>query len=405
MSNLNNYEKQIIKEMESEYKNTVPFPECEELLLFLHSLFIVTGQLDFMFCNAFVEEAIHFLKNALFLYRDGLYDCAFYSVRGANEVINNMLYLTKDISMKKAWKEKDYFPMDKKLRDKLLKLSEDYKEIRNILSEYFNKQENLIKQANKIIHKQGFDTFYRARMHYAEYYGFDKNKEQNLFIELEKYTIGLLLIIFILIDPLCLALLDPNVNYKMNIEPMTEPIDINFFENYLNNTSIIPQIMSSNFYKNFISTFDDYEEMNEATFNVIRNKYWDLSKLGDIQKQQHLLHPIEKIIYYILKENIRISHIYMLGGFEWYSTSIESELHGFSINSVEFTKYSSADYKFNQTRKNVYMSVIKSFDGDFLYLEHNELYSEYEINKLLEIEKHISEEKTKYYNILNRYIK
>ena len=106
MTELSDFDKQIIEAMEQEYRNPKSFPECEKLLLFLHSLFIITGQLDEMFCNAFVEEAIQLLKNAIFLYRDGLFDCAFYSVREASEVINSMLYLTQDVSMKKEWESK-----------------------------------------------------------------------------------------------------------------------------------------------------------------------------------------------------------------------------------------------------------------------------------------------------------
>ena len=386
MNDIGNYNKQIINEMEYEYRNKNSFPECEKLLLFLHSLFVITGQWDVMFSNAFVEEAIHLLKNALFLYRDGLYDCAFYSVREAHEVINNMLYLTKDTSMKKNWKDKKYFPMDKKLRNKLKKISVDYKEIRSIIPEYFIKQESLIEQANKIIHKQGFDTFYRARKPYAESYGFNKEIEQNLFLDLEKYTIGLLLIIFILIDPISLALIDPDVTYKMNINPMTEPIDIRFFDDYIKDKNIVPKIMTSNFYKNFISAFDDYEEMAPAIFDIIRNQFFDVNALDEIEKQLHLIRPVDKIMFFILKGGIKISNFYMLDGLDWYMTSIPCNRKTISFNSEEFKNYASADYQFNQKRDNVYISVLRIYDNSSLFLEHNELLQPEDIEFLKAIE-------------------
>lgn len=71
--------------------------------------------------------------------------------------------------------------MDSKIRNQLEKLSLDYKEIKSIIPDYFNKQENLIKQTHKIIHKQGLDTFHRARKPYAESYGFNQEKETKLF--------------------------------------------------------------------------------------------------------------------------------------------------------------------------------------------------------------------------------
>lgn len=399
MNDLDNYNKQIIDEMECKYRNNNTFPECEKLLLFLHSLFVITGQWDVMFSNAFVEEAIHLLKNALFLYRDGLYDCAFYSVREAHEVINNMLYLTKDTSMKKNWKDKKYFPMDKKLRDKLKRISADYKEIRDIIPEYFTKQECLIEQANKIIHKQGFDTFYRARKPYADNYGFNKEIELNLFLDLEKYTIGLLLIVFILIDPICLALIDPDVTYRMNMDPMTEPIDIRFFEDYLNDKNIVPKIMTSNFYKNFISAFDNYEEMSPAIFDIIRNQFFDVNALDEIEKQIHLIKPMERIMFCILKSGIQISNFYMLDGLDWYITSIPCNRKTISFNSEEFKNYASADYRFNQKRDNVYISVLKVYNNDNLFLEHNEPLEQEEIEILEDIEFATQEDFMKLFSI------
>lgn len=87
--------------MEKECKRSVNLPDSEKLLLYLHSLIIITGQVDVMFCNAFIDEAIQLLKNSIFLYKDGLFDCAFYSVRQSNEVINTMLYLAQNTSKRK----------------------------------------------------------------------------------------------------------------------------------------------------------------------------------------------------------------------------------------------------------------------------------------------------------------
>ena len=386
MTELSDFDKQIIEAMEQEYRNPKSFPECEKLLLFLHSLFIITGQLDEMFCNAFVEEAIQLLKNAIFLYRDGLFDCAFYSVREASEVINSMLYLTQDVSMKKEWESKRYFPVDKKLRAKLEKLSVDYKEIKNSIPEYFDKHDELIKIANKIIHKQGFDTFYRARQPYANSYGFNKEKELDLFIELEKYTIGLLLIIFIIIDPLSLILTDPNVTYKINFNPMTAPINICYFEDYLNLDIIIPKIKETFFYQNIISAFDNYEEMSPAIFNIVRSEYFDIDALDEIETQLHLISPLERIMFYILKNGIKVSNFYSCNGLTWYLTSIECNRKIHSFYSDEFNVYATAKDRFNQKRDNVYISVLKMYDEEFLYLECNEILNADEIDVLLKIE-------------------
>lgn len=65
MTDIKDFEKQTINNMTQEYRKTTSYPECEKLLLYLHSLFIITGQVNEMFCNSFVEEAIKLLKNAI----------------------------------------------------------------------------------------------------------------------------------------------------------------------------------------------------------------------------------------------------------------------------------------------------------------------------------------------------
>jgi len=55
-------------------------------------------------------------------------------------------------------------------------------------------------------------------------------EETEVFIETLKYTIGKLLILLVVLDPMCLALGDKNVIGKITMKLMTEPIDTKFFE-------------------------------------------------------------------------------------------------------------------------------------------------------------------------------
>lgn len=383
---ISSFEEEIINSMKQELKNSVELPKYEKILLFLHSLFLVTGRVDIMFCNSFLNEATQLLKNSIFLYTDGLFDCAFYSVRQASEVINSMLYLAQNPSKRKEWASKERFPMDSKIRNQLEKFSENYKELKSLIPEYFSHQEELIKLSHKIIHKQGLDTFYRARKPYANSYGFNQENEVKLFVDVLKYTIGLLLIIFVLIDPMCLVLSDENVTYKINMSLMTEPINMNYFQEFLGLDDIIDKIRSSHFYQNIISSFSDYEEMNIATYNVVREEFWDIESLDEIEKQLHLISPIEKIMFQILKEGIKVSNFYVCGGLGWYLTSIKCNRRGFSFNSEVFKNYAATKIRFNQIRENVFISVLNIHDNDVLYLEHNDMLTGNEVKILLSIE-------------------
>lgn len=292
------FEKIIIDSMCNENKAHIQLPEHDELLMYLHSLMLITGRVDIMYCNAFLDEAKQLLTNSIFLYEDGLFDCAFYSVRQAGEVVDSMFYLSKnDHEALNRWSAKEYFPMDSKLKSQLEKLSDDYKEIKSLIPEYFEHHTELIKKTHKIIHKQGFDTFYKLRNQILNKYDFSQEEETKLFTESLKYTIGIVLIIFIILEPISLALSDEEVTLKLNFNFMTEPFDVNYFEENLGLDGIIDKIKSSEFYRDFVSNFADKEPMSPAVYSVIREEAWNVDALDEIEKQIGCLTPTNGLCF------------------------------------------------------------------------------------------------------------
>ena len=386
---MSNFEKKIIESIENEFENNILLPDYESIMLYLYYIVVYTGQCNIMFCNSFIQEAIQLLKNSLILYKKGFFDCAFYSIRQSSEVMDSMLYLAKSPSEKVYdWKSKSYFPVDSKVRQQLEKISKDYKEIKSLLPDFFRHHEELIIKIHKIIHKQGFDTFYQLRTPInRKITNYSQEDEIALFLETLKYTIGKLLILIVILDPMCLALADENVNGKINMNLMTEPIDTTFFENILGVSDIVSKIKSSNYYKDFVSYFEEKEEMLPATYSVIREQFWNIEKLNEIENQFHMLSTDEKFMFNILKSGIKASLFYYAGGLGWYYTSNMSNLKEFSVNTIDFQNYTKSREAFNQKRKNVYISVIKQSKDDFLFIEHNMPFNKDEINKLLELEK------------------
>lgn len=47
----------IIESMRTDNKSTIQLPERNKLLLYLHGLMLLTGRVDVMYCNAFLDEA------------------------------------------------------------------------------------------------------------------------------------------------------------------------------------------------------------------------------------------------------------------------------------------------------------------------------------------------------------
>ncbi len=389
-----NFKEKIIKEIEDSFKDVVLFPEYKDLMLSLIFLYAYTGQCNLMFCNSFIEESLQLLKNALILYKNGFFDCVFYSIRQSSEVMDNMLYLAKSPNNKlKEWRRKDYFPIESKVKKQLENISIDYKEIKTLLSEYFNYHENLIKQSHKIIHKQGYDTFYNLRKPlHLDISGFSQQQETLLFLNTLKHTIGKLFILIVILDPMCLALADESVDSKIHMNLMSEPIDINFFNNILGLDDVIEKIKNSNFYKNFILYFEEKEEMLPATYAVIREMFWNIDALDEIESQVHLLSFDEKYMFDILKAGIEVLTFYFANGIGCYFTSNTQFGPSFSINTLEFQNYSQAKKPFNQKRNGNYISVIKKHDDDFLFIEHSEKFNNKDIAKLLDIEKRYLEQ-------------
>lgn len=381
---MDDIEKMIIELMRNENKVRIHLPKDNELLIYLHSLILITGRSDVMYCNAFLDEAIQLLINSIFLYEDGLFDCAFYSVRQAGEVVDSMLYLSKnDSNALKQWSDKKYFPMDSNIKSQLNKLSEDYQEMKSLIPELFEQHAELIKKSHKIIHKQGFDTFYRNRI--QDKCGFSQDEEAKLFTDSLEYTIGIILIIFILIEPLSLALSDEDVTNKLNFDFLTEPIDIDYFSEYLQLEDVVGKIKGSNFYTKFISNFTNKESMLPAVYYVVREDAWDVDALDEIEKQLHLLDSYERFMFCILKCGIRVSNFYYNGGLSWYLTSIKCNYGRDSYGGKVFDKYLEPDNRFNQPCENVFISVIVMYEEP-LFLEHNELLSEDEIKELKTLE-------------------
>ena len=81
----------LLEEQDRKLLAKCQLPEHDRLLGTLRALIPTTGNINEMFCNMFFSESVELLKHAFFLYEEGYFDCAFYSLRQSIENINNML--------------------------------------------------------------------------------------------------------------------------------------------------------------------------------------------------------------------------------------------------------------------------------------------------------------------------
>ncbi len=364
----------ILNEQDHQLLIKSTLPEHDQLIEYLRILFPMTGIGDKLFCNSFMTESVELLKHSIFLYEDGYFDCAFYSVRQSIENMNNMLFLSESEDELVRWKAKEKFPSDSQIKNKLQLINKAYSEIKTAIPEVFESYDELLKKSNKYIHKQGFDTFYLQPWQREKFI----SKRAKLFIDFLKQSIGLVMIMNIVLDPLSLALSDSDVDAHIPFDPMTEHIPLGIFEEVLSG-DIIESIKETNFYKDFVGFFLEKEEMNDATYAIIRFQHYNIEALVDIEKQIHLLNIWQLLCFYILKSGIKVSHFYFQDDILGYSTSIEPSHHLREYRSNQFDKYTLGDGEKNIEWNRMYISVYKVFDT-YLILQHNEPLSQSDLS-------------------------
>ncbi|MFR8219280.1 MAG: hypothetical protein ACLU91_11320 [Oscillibacter sp.] len=364
------FEKMLL-EQDHQLLKAVVLPEHESLLQTIRALFPTTGILQNMFCNGFMTESVELIKHALFLYEDGYFDCAFYSLRQSVEIMNSMLLLSDDEDRLKEWKAKAWFPMDKAVKGLLEKNNAAYSEIREKIPEFFTRYDELLKKANKYIHKQGFDSFYA----YYGWIGTNKDAEKDrtdLFVELMKHAIGMILIMDIALDPLSLALSDPEVDSHIPFDAMTEPIPVHMFEEFLS-IELLNRIKETDHYQTIRQYFLNQEELNDATYGVRRYQFFDIHSLKDVEKQRKFLDIYEVLMLRILQAGIPATHFYTDYDILGYSTSITPKKHITHHSSNQFEKYISEKDVPNIPWNEMFISIFKFLDIHFVIQHDQEL--------------------------------
>ena len=86
---------------------------------------------------------------------------------------------------------------------------------------------------------------------------FDIRKEQKLFLNILKYSIGMGILLLAVLDPISIALADDKIERKIPYDLVTEAFDYSYFEKILGQKDIFPKILKTKFYKKFVSQFQD----------------------------------------------------------------------------------------------------------------------------------------------------
>lgn len=333
-----------------------------------------TGRADMWgILNAFVLESAQLLINAIMLFEKGFSDCAYYSLREAIEISTTIIYLS-DIpdnfreQRLSDWKQTRDFPMRSRMLKQLSKNGCLFIDMKEKMSDLFQDIDQINKELNKYVHKQGLEHLYIARNH-----PININKKTDLFIDEFKYylkkCIGIVAVMRLALDPFPILLMDKEILYRC-FDSMTDPYSQEFVDEYIGQNTI-DAYKTTEIYKETYDSFIGVEQKTEAVFNVVKHQYIDSRKMDEILQQLSLMSKDDIISVLMVYACDKVIKTYCMDGLLMYFTEKNTNRKAMSWSGLDFRNFAEAEIKINQPYDESYISVFL-FDNERYYVEHNE---------------------------------
>lgn len=323
--------------------------------------------------NQFIMEAEQQLINAIELFEQGYFDCAYYSMRSAVDLSTTLVFLADmpNEERKKyldAWKDTKYFPMRIKIIELLSQNGDIYRDMRDKMPGFFCEEKKLSAELNKYVHKQGFEHFYVSRNH-----PLNINKSLNGFIKKFEYhlkrCIGVVAVMRLAIDPFPILLMNEEILYRC-YDSMTDPYSKAFVDEYIDQNTI-DDYKKTEIYCSAYKSLIGEQRKTEATFNVVKHQYIDSLKMDELLKQLPLMSKDDIVCVLMVYACNKVVKTYCKDGLLMYFTERNSNRKVMSWSMLDFIKFAEAENKINQAYDDVYISVF-SFENELYYIEHNE---------------------------------
>ena len=342
-----------------------------------------TGRIDALFSNEFFREAVQLIINAITLFEKGYFDCAFYSLRQSLEISTTVVYFVDDTEENRKqemrkWKNQDRFPMHKQMITDLQNRQFVFADIKDKMALYFQEMEETKQKLNKYVHKQGYDKFYIWQNH-----PLNKNKgQEKLISDFNAYLIkcmGAIAVFRLTIDPFPLLLADESI-YNRTGQLMTEGYNEDFIQKYIG-INHIEAYKQTELYTSSYETLIAAEEMLPSVVNIVKHDYVNRTQIDEILSQKHLLSNHDLVAVALFSYSDKIAKVYCIGGLHWYFTDTQTKRKKMSWSSKDFDILKSGSKKYNVKYDEAFLSYISVGEEDY-YIEHNEEFSENEINEL-----------------------
>ncbi|MEC1669740.1 hypothetical protein [Bacillus mojavensis] len=356
-----------------------------------------TGRLDAQISNTFIQEAIQLIINSISLFENGYFDCAFYSLRQSLEVSTTMVYLMELEPEKRKtellkWKKKSKFPMYGQMIKFLITNRDTFADMKQKMSDYFNKLHLVKERLNKHVHKQGFSTFYVSR---NQIMNRNKNNDDLIsdFNYCTKNCIGAIAVLRLAIDPFPVLLMDEDIYSRTN-DALTEAYSEDFIQKYVGKEGI-KAYKETKMYLQYYENIITYEKRHLSVLDIVKHQYINKNKLDEILSQIHLLNKNDIIAVLVTSLSEKVSNVYFYDGLLFYFTNTKSVRERFLLDSRIFKNIKKSNNHIDNTYDEAYLSFIQ-FAGEELFIEHNEEFTQDEINIFAELLTEIINELKKY---------
>lgn len=374
-------------------------PKAKEYLEDLNDLrFSNSGLLAEVNPFFFINEACQLLANSVKLFELGYFDCAFYSVRQAIELSLSGLYLFSNPDKIKGWKNLEKGFELRTIVPELKVGKEEFAEIKELFSDFFEQIEKEKKLMNKYVHKQGFKSLY------YHYNGINAHGKPERIVSLTKDfetilhdTITAVALYRLVIDPYPILMLDDDIVNRMP-DLMAESFPRIFVEKYIS-VEFVERYKESKLYKGFYDYFKAQPSQNEAAYALIHWQLFERKDYNQIKEQRELLtlHDMEAVDLFMLSPKIGTI---IIDGCINYSSETKLKDSSLVIGEAYYAEIFEGQKYYNVAYKGDYISRFPLNDS-MTYLKHSNVFA----NEEIEIISALCEHYTKVFTEANDYLK